>query len=467
MSKGYSDVLIGTQFGDEGKARVIDVIGKNYDIIARFNGGPNAGHTIETKKGRIVLHQIPSGIFYPKTILYIGSGCVLNIEKLSKEISDIENFGVKLGKRLRISSQASIIQPHHILVDGITGKTIGTTKNGIGPAYADKALRIDGDRLLNIRMGDLLENEEYFLKAITTNLEHTLKTCQITDFDTTEFIKNFRKSFALVKQYIEKDTLFLNKQAENGKKILFEGAQSFMLDITRGIVPFVTSSNTMAGSAYVGGDLSPKFHRKTIGIAKAIMSRVGNGPFVSEYGGLRSEKYCMEDEGHRNTKEKESKLNVAAMLFSNDLFDLGRALRLLGNEYGASTGRPRRVGMLDFIQLKYAVLANGIDELWINKCDLLTDFTKTKCKKIPVVVEYQLGNGKIDYVPSSDETCRKIKPVIEYKTCFSGDISKIKSFAKLPKPLTTLLLDLERSVGCKLLGVGVGAKRDQFVLREK
>lgn len=465
MKKGYSDVLIGTQFGDEGKARVIDLIAKDYDIIARFNGGPNAGHTIETKKGKVVLHQVPSGIFYPKMILYVGSGCVLNLEKMAKEIAEIESFGVKLKGRLHISSQASVIQPHHILIDSATGKFIATTKNGIGPAYADRALRIDHKRILNIRLGDLLNNELYFLSAIEENVTHVVTNYKIKDFNLKEFTKNFKTAFDKIKPYIENDTLYIGKQVENGKKVLFEGAQSFMLDVVRGIVPYVTSSNTVAGGAYVGGDLSPKYHRKTIGVVKLIMSRVGNGPFVSEYGGEKSEKYCIEDEGLKNNKKRESKYDIAKLLTSSDLFDLGIALRFIGNEYGATTGRPRRVGMLDLVQLKYAVMANGIDEVWLNKADSLIDFAKTKLQKIPVVVGYKLHGKTIDYVPSSDKECRSIVPVVKYFATFSENISEARSYKKLPKSLIELFAVVEKQIGCKILGVGIGPRREQYFLK--
>src|SRR5581483_6862228 len=466
MKAGYSDVLIGLQFGDEGKAKVIDIIGKNYDIIARFNGGSNAGHTIATSQGKIALHQIPAGIFYPKTLLYIGSGCVINFEKLVTEIESVDNFGIKLGGRLFISSQASVIQPHHLLIDEIIGKAIGTTKNGIGPAYADKALRSTEKGIVNIRFGDLADNEEFFLKQIKKNLKDTVAEYNLKNIDVPLAMENFKKAYIKIKPYIQKDSLFLTRLVESGKKVLFEGAQSFMLDVTKGAVPYVTSSNTAAGAAYVGGDLSPHFHRKTIGVGKAIMSRVGNGPFVSEFGGEKSEAYCIEGGGNKYGKEAEQKLSVEELLQSDDLFEIGRALRMLGDEYGASTGRPRRVGMLDLVQLRYAVRSNGVDLLWLNKCDLLSDFSRTKLKGIPFVSQYIEEEKSIDYVPSSNVRQRRIKREIEYEKNFPEKIRKLRNFKDLPKNLLHLLARVESDTGCELLGIGVGSKRDEYILKK-
>ncbi|MBI4097451.1 MAG: adenylosuccinate synthetase [Candidatus Levybacteria bacterium] len=464
MAKGYSDVLIGLQYGDEGKARVIDAIADNYDIIARFNGGPNAGHTIHGKKGKLVLHQVPSGVFYPKKLLYVGSGCVINLEKLFSEIQAIQKLGARLEGRLQISDQISIIQPHHILIDERIGQIIGTTKNGIGPAYADKALRMDKERILNIRLGDILNEEKFFFEAIEKNCKKTFQEYGIPLNTVDVMMKNYKKAFLFIKPYIQTDSLYLNKLVENGKKILFEGAQSFMLDVTKGVIPYVTSSNTMAGSAYVGGDLSPKYHRKTIGVAKVIMSRVGNGPFVSEFG-ENSEKYCMENGGKAHTREKESNADISSLLSSDDPFEIGKALRILGDEYGSTTGRPRRIGMLDLVQLRYAVMSNGVDELWINKCDLLTDFIRTKSTSIPIITKYQLNKKTVDYVPSSNTLSRQIVPTIEHVQGFSQDLSEIRQFKALPKPLIAFVKMIEKHTGCRIFGIGIGSKREEYLLR--
>ncbi len=464
MSKGYSDVLIGLQYGDEGKAKVIDLFAEKYDIIARFNGGANAGHTIVKDGIRLALHQIPSGIFYPEKILYIGSGCVINVEKLKSEIEEVELTGLKLDGRFHISDQAPVIQPHHIIIDKMTGKTIGTTGNGIGPCYADKALRTEEERLLNIRIGDILEAPEHFFERIRTNLKVTAERYNFDcDFDSlmTDFINGFNG----IKSYIQCDTLFLDKKIRNGARVLFEGAQSFMLDITKGTVPFVTSSSTLAGAAYSGGDLNPKYHRKTIGVVKVIMSRVGFGPFISEFGGAKSEAYCMEEGGLAHTKDKEKSVDTGKFLASEDLFDVGIAMRVLGNEYGASTGRSRRTGMLDLVQLSYAARVNGIDELFLTKCDMLNLYGRTKSKKMPFIEKYELDGKEIDYVPGSTLTYSKVIGKMSEIESFSESIQELKSFDKLPASLLKFIDIIEKSADCKVMGIGTGPERESYILK--
>lgn len=462
MPLGFSDVLIGLQYGDEGKAKVIDLITKDYDIIARFNGGANAGHTIVTEKGPIALHQIPSGIFYPDKILYIGSGCVVNLQKTFKEIEEIEKLGVKLKNRLFISDQASIVQPHHILIDIYTTKEIGTTQNGIGPAYADKATRMENGRLTNIKIGDLLDDPNLFLQ-VKEKLTSTIKIYSVQNYDIEKTIKELKATLKALTPFVQRDTLYLQKLVEKGKAVLFEGANSVMLDVTKGSVPYVTSSNTVAGAAYVGGDLPPKFHRRTIGIAKAIMSRVGNGPFVSEFGGEKSERYCGQGLKYNKDYEKES-YDSETLLRSDNDFEIGVALRILGNEYGSTTKRPRRIGALDLVQLSYAVRMNGVDVIFLNKCDLLNDFSKTKNKTIPVVTGYKLNNESIDYIPGSNISYRKVEPLLQQYPAFTENISTVKIYEKLPAELKKLLRTIEEKVHCRLLGIGTGPKREEYIL---
>ncbi|MBW4056903.1 MAG: adenylosuccinate synthetase [Proteobacteria bacterium] len=467
MKPGFSDVLIGLQYGDEGKARIIDVIADEYDIIARFNGGSNAGHTIEAGDIRISLHQVPSGIFYKDKILYVGSGCVVNPVKLIAEIDEIHAAGVSLGGRFHISSLATLVQPHHILVDKLIGGDIGTTGQGIGPAYSDRALRMKDGRLLNIRTGDLLSDFDGTLRQIRVNLEATLvaNNLEIDNRHISQTMEEFANAARIVVTYIQEDTLFLSKLVRQGKNVLFEGAQSFMLDVVKGSVPYVTSSSTQAAAAYSGGDLPPTFHRKTIGVAKAIMSRVGSGPFSSEFGGPRSEAYCKEKSSAKSFKEIERQQSAGDLLLSDDPFEVGVALRIIGNEYGATTGRPRRLGCLDLVQLAYAVKANGVDEIFLTKCDLLRDYSRTKNGTMPIVTGY-LSNGKsIDYVPASVNSCRELETAVENLPCFTADISTAKSAADLPKELLTLLERINET-SCQVRGAGVGPERDQFVLLE-
>jgi adenylosuccinate synthase len=257
---GFSDVIIGTQYGDEGKARVVDNKAQHYDIIARFNGGANAGHTIVNQGKKIALNQVPSGVFHPEKLLYVGSGCVVNLVKLQKELTNLKNAGLDVSGRFFISPQAGIIQPHHSALDGIIGKIIGTTRNGIGPAYADRALRMWGDNLLNIRIGDLLDNESAAFERITENLSLMSKIHNLPSELSSE-IAAMKEAFAAIRETVCSDTLFLERHVASGKTVLFEGAQAFMLDVNKGSVPFVTSSSTSTAAAYSGGDLPIIYHR--------------------------------------------------------------------------------------------------------------------------------------------------------------------------------------------------------------
>jgi adenylosuccinate synthase len=444
MRAGYSDVLVGLQYGDEGKARVIDTLASGYDVIARFNGGSNAGHTVEAKGKRVALHQVPSGIFYKDKILYIGSGCVVNPARLVAEIEEIEAMGVSLDRRLHISSHASLVQPHHVALDKLTGGALGTTGQGIGPVYADRALR-----LKDIQVGRLVSNSDGVFDAVKKNIHESLDDNVkkfsfrdvIASFDPV-LVETFEDAAAKIVQYVEPDPLFLTKLVKDkGKRVLFEGAQSVMLDVVKGSVPFVTSSSTVAGAAYVGGDLPPKFHRKTIGVAKVIMSRVGSGPFPSEFGGARSETYCRDA-----TKADEMKRDADVLIASEDPLEVGIALRKIGGEYGATTLRPRRIGAFDLVQLTRTVEANGVDVVYLNKCDLLRDYSRTLLGTMPLVTGYSPKGVKTEQLP-----------------CFKEDISSIRSASALPVELTRFLTRIERTTHSPIGGIGVGPRREQFV----
>ena len=466
--RGYADVLIGLQFGDEGKAKVVDFLAPRYDIISRFNGGANAGHTIETNAGRLAFHQIPSGVMYPDKILTIGSGCVVNLQKISDEITKLESHGLVLRGRLHISDQCSVIQPQHMIIDALTGSHIGTTKNGIGPCYADKALRTDRARVVNIRLGDLLDEPELFFGEIRRNIDAAAHAYSFNQAEAHEQLDAMAKALHHVAPFVQRDTTFLLKHVQRGARVLFEGAQSYMLDVTKGMVPYVTSSSTVAAAAYVGGDLPPTFHRKTIGVAKAIMSRVGFGPFPSEFGGSRSEEYCMLNGGATHSRHyEEATYNPRELLRSSDPFERGIALRMLGNEYGSTTGRPRRTGALDLVQLASVVQANGVDELFLNKCDLLVDFADTPTGTIPLITGYSLRGSAIDYVPASNKHCREILTTTTELPVYSLPTRVGLRFEDLPSGLTTLLACVERVTKAKILGIGTGPKRDECVFTQE
>jgi len=470
MANGYADVLVGLQYGDEGKGRVIDLLAAQgeYGVIARYNGGANAGHVLEvnTASGlkRIALHQVPSGIFHQNMMLYIGSGCVVNPVALQKEVANIRDVDVSLDGRLHISSLAALVQPHHILLDSLTGGGIGTTGQGIGPAYADRARRAQGNMVLHLRTGDLLADPDETLKLVRSNLNFVIATHKIHDVDRRKLMDEFSAAATAMLQYIQPDTQFMIKLARRGVNTLFEGAQSYGLDVVYGQVPYVTSSHTLAGAANVGGDLPPNYQRHTYGVIKAIMSRVGWGPFVSEFGGARSEQYCMKDMANINAKVFEAKQDVRALLASDAPFDVGQGLRILGNEYGATTGRPRRIGSLDLVQARQAVLANGVDALFITKGDCLADFGGTRAGTIPLVTGYRLDGKPIDYVPAALAVCKRIEPAVKHLPCFDrGNIANARTAEDLPQALRAFISHVEANTNCPVRGVGVGPQREQFV----
>jgi adenylosuccinate synthase len=465
-NRGYADVLIGLQYGDEGKARVVDLLAKDYDIVARFNGGANAGHSLVYNNIKLALNQVPAGIFYPDMLLYIGSGCVVNIVKLAKEIQKVEAVGINLKGRLHISSQCSIIQPHHILIDSLTGKAIGTTKNGIGPAYSDKARRMSEDRIVNVRIGALHHEPEEYFDLVKQNYIKEAQINQIEINDVDKQIQELKDSFEQIKEYIQVDTLWMQKQVQNGKKVLFEGAQSIMLDVNKGAIPFVTSSSTIASSAYCGGDLSVNYHRKVIGVAKIIMSRVGNGPFTSEFGGHESEVYCQatNDDGTPTyTQALEINNPIDQMMMSDSEFEVGKALRVLSFEYGVVSTRPRRIGKLDMVQLKYACMMNGVDELVVTKFDMLNVYAKTKLNQVPFITKYTLNNREIDFIPSSSSSYYKTVGTQENMPVFAQDITDIRHINDLPQEGKDIVDFIQNYTNCKVVGLGVGPERDQYI----
>lgn len=464
MMQGYSDVLIGLQYGDEGKARVVDALADHYDVIARFNGGANAGHTVVVGGTTLALKQVPSGIFHPNKILYIGSGCVVNLVKLVTEIQVVRKAGIDLRDRLFISGQASLIQPHHLVLDTAHGKAIGTTRNGIGPCYADRASRMCDERLLNVRLADVLANPEVVLQQIKENCLELPEALRPETGVIDEMILELKEALTSVQPYVTLDPLFLERRVRKGAKVLFEGAQSCMLDVTRGSVPYVTSSNTVAAAAYVGGDLSQRYHRKTIGVAKAFMSRVGHGPFPSELGGEASAHYCAEGDCLAHGKKNEAHYNIEELLQSGDALKVGIALRVLSDEYGTGTGRPRRIGMLDTALLSHSVRMNGVDGIFLTKCDLLEVFERTPNRAIPVVRRYLQKGKEIDYVPMTDNEYEEVEPVISEIPAFSAAFESSPSFSELDTQLASFVRLVEEDAGVPIFGLGLGPERDQMLL---
>ncbi len=467
---GKSTVLIGTQYGDEGKGRILDTLlgDGRYQICARHNGGANAGHTIHVGDKKIALHQVPSGIFYPKVMLYIGSGCVLNPVKLVKEIEEIEKLGISLKDRLLISGNVNLIQPHHILFDKLyCQKPLGTTANGIGPAYADLAIRMvqegEDKRLKSVRFGDYLAQPQKYSEVLRQNFIAQLHSAGMDESEVEAKLAEFNSAMKQLERCWSKDPLMVEKLVEQGENVFFEGAQSVMLDVLYGTYPCVTSSRCVAAAAYTGGDLSMNHHSETIGVVKAIMSRVGVGPFISELGGKIAEEYWMLHQNDVGFNEFErSHYDAEKLLRSEDLAEVNIALRILSQEYGASTKRPRRVGMLDLVMLNQVCKMNGVNKLYINKIDDLGLYARTKLPGVPLVVAYELYGQKIDYLPTSIEEFGEAKPIIEYLPHIP-DLSQCRDASQLPEQVKNLIKFIEDRVGVPVYGIGVGPERDQFV----
>jgi adenylosuccinate synthase len=452
---GFSDVLVGLQYGDEGKAKIIDLLTPEYDIIARFNGGANAGHTVVTDHGTARLRQIPSGVLHADKLLYIGSGCAVNLVMLVREINELKALGVSLKRRLFISSRAKLVQARHVRIDRLEGETIGTTGNGIGPCYADLALRIQGGRRVGLQFRDLQSRTDATLSCMSDEL--LSKDCCGLEKEHSSHLDfsvgALTAAWDALRQYIVDDTLFLTEKVESGARVLFEGAQSILLDVSEGDQPFVTASHTVPEYAYVGGDLNFKYHRKTIGVVKAIVSRVGNGPFPSELGGSRSEEYCSSAAKQgRGYEEEALSHNVDELLESNDDFDLGLALRLLTKEYGTGSGRPRRLGLLDLPQLRRVIHRYGVNEIYVNKIDCLSIFGRSQRQLIPLIESYDI---------------RSSKPVIRNFPAFSEAALENASKPTLPAELKSLLSFLTAYLECEISGIGIGPGRQETILLKR
>lgn len=467
--KGYADIVIGMQHGDEGKGRFVDGMAKDYDWVVRYNGGPNAGHTVKANGTEIALNAIPSGVVHPDKKLFIAAHCVVDPVGLCHEIERVEAAKLTVRDRLRISPQASVIQPAHVLVDKRTMKgKVGTTGKGIGPAYAWQAMRVENDRQLDIRMGDLLHNWEWASDMIRRNLEAEMERLGVSgkDLDVDATMQELARCMEQIEGMIEFDPQLLQKEIRNKARILLEGAQAFALDRTYGITPNVTASNTGVAAAFVSTGIPVDFKRKAYGVAKLIPSRVGHGKFVPELGGERSEAHAMRDGGAYHTKQKERELygdRVEEMLASEDPLEVGIALRMRGGEYGATTARPRRIGMWDEMQVRYAVETNGLDGVYLTKGDCLADFARTRKGMIPVVTGYRIGDKRIDYIPTTDAELKTVDPVVEHFPAFGRDIADAREIADLPPELTDFLRGVRERLGTELMAVGVGPDRTQVV----
>lgn len=421
----HADVLLGLQWGDEGKGKIVDVLTPKYDIIARFQGGPNAGHTLEFEGIKHVLHTIPSGIFRDNIVNLIGNGVVIDPIILKKEIDQLIAMGVPVQERLLISKKAHLILPSHRILDAASeaakGKAkIGSTLKGIGPTYMDKTgrngLRI-GDVLTDdfkSRYDRLVEKHEELLKLY--DFDYNLSDHESEWLEAVKFICNLN---------IVDSEYYINNAMKNGKKVLAEGAQGSLLDIDFGSYPFVTSSNTTTAGACTGLGIAPNKIGKVFGIFKAYCTRVGSGPFPTE----------LENE-------------------------TGETLRRVGHEFGATTGRERRCGWLDLPALKYAVMINGVTHLNMMKADVMDAFDEIK-----VCTHYSTPNGDVDILPFDIEA-EQLTPVYRSFTGWNQDLTQLDSEGDLPTNLKVYMDYLEAELGVPISIVSVGPDRKQTIIRD-
>lgn len=417
---------MGLQWGDEGKGKIVDVITPSYDIVARFQGGPNAGHTLEFNGIKHVLHTIPSGIFHDHVKNVIGNGVVIDPIVFAKEIKALAERGVDVKSRLMLSRKAHLILPTHRMLDAASeaekGKAkIGSTLKGIGPTYMDKTGRN------GLRVGDILEPE--FKERYNALVEKHKKMLANYNYqyDITELENEWMSGIEVLRSLTIIDSEhYLNQALLDGKKILAEGAQGSLLDIDFGSYPFVTSSNTVAAGACTGLGLAPSRIGEVLGIFKAYCTRVGSGPFPTE----------LEDE-------------------------TGEQMRQIGKEFGSTTGRPRRCGWLDIPALKYACMINGVTELIMMKTDVLSGFETLK-----ICTHYNLNGEKIDYLPY-DIDPSKVQPIYKEVKGWNSDLTGMRSLDELPKELIEYIEFVEMTLGIPVTYVSVGPDRTQTIIRGK
>ncbi|MBQ8675645.1 MAG: adenylosuccinate synthase [Bacteroidaceae bacterium] len=417
------DVLLGLQWGDEGKGKVVDVLTPRYDVVARFQGGPNAGHTLEFEGNKYVLRSIPSGIFQGDKVNIIGNGVVLAPDLFMDEARELEKSGHNLHGRLHISKKAHLIMPTHRLLDAAyeaaKGKNkVGTTGKGIGPTYTDKVSRN------GLRVGDILDDFETKYAAHKARHEQMLRALNYTHYDITEVERHWMEGVEYMKQFELVDSEHeVNRLLKEGKSILCEGAQGTMLDVDFGSYPFVTSSNTICAGACTGLGLGPNKIGEVYGIIKAYCTRVGAGPFPTE------------------------------------LFDeTGALIRQIGHEYGAVTGRERRCGWIDLVALKYAIMVNGVTKLIMMKSDVLDTFDTVKA-----CVAYKHNGEQIDYFPY--DINEGIEPVYVEMQGWKQDLTTITSESEFPQAFKDYIAFLERELETPIAIVSVGPDREQTIER--
>lgn len=422
MNQGKVDALLGIVFGDEGKGKVVDFFTPRYDVVARFAGGPNAGHTIIFDGKKFVLRSIPSGIFDEGKVNIIGNGCVLAPDLFMAEARELEAAGYSLTERLHISRRAHLILPTHRLLDrayeAAKGKNaVGTTGKGIGPTYSDKAARV------GLRVGDVLEDFEPKYAALKARHEQILRDLHFTGYDLREEEEQWMAGVEYLRKFHLSDTEFeINRALREGKHILAEGAQGSLLDIDHGTYPYVSSSNTTSGGVCTGLGVPPTAIGRVYGIFKAYSTRVGGGPFPVE------------------------------------LFDeTGETIRRIGNEFGAVTGRNRRCGWLDLVALKYAIMINGVTDLVMMKGDVLDGFDTLR-----VCIAYEKAGRRTNEMPYDTEGW---KPVYEELPGWKTDLTALRREADFPQAFKDYIAYIEQATGTPIRIVSVGPDREATIIR--
>ncbi|MGE7365153.1 adenylosuccinate synthase [Desemzia incerta] len=422
-----SVVVVGTQWGDEGKGKITDFLSENAEVIARYQGGDNAGHTIVFGGVTYKLHLIPSGIFSSKKISVIGNGVVVNPKALIKELAYLHERGISTDN-LRISDRAHVILPYHIQLDQLQEESkgenkIGTTIKGIGPAYMDKVSRV------GIRIADLLD-KELFEEQLRRNLEEKnrlfTKLYDSTEIAFEDVFEEYYQYGQEIKKYVTDTSVILNEALDAGKNVLFEGAQGVMLDIDQGTYPFVTSSNPVAGGVTIGSGVGPSKVNKVVGVCKAYTSRVGDGPFPTE------------------------------------LHDgIGQRIRDIGKEYGTTTGRPRRVGWFDAVVMRHSKRVSGITNLSLNSIDVLSGLDTVK-----ICTAYERNGEKILHYPASLKELAECTPIYEELPGWNEDITNCRSLEELPENARNYVNRISELVGVRISTFSVGPGREQTNILE-
>ncbi|MCP1126265.1 adenylosuccinate synthase [Bacillus sp. 3103sda1] len=417
-----SVVVVGTQWGDEGKGKITDFLSEHAEVVARYQGGNNAGHTIVFGGVKYKLHLIPSGIFYKEKICVIGNGMVVDPKALLEELKYLHDRGVSTDN-LRISNRAHVILPYHLKQDELEEERkgdnkIGTTKKGIGPAYMDKAARV------GIRMADLLDREA-FKEKLERNLAEKNrlfeKMYDAEGFNAGEIFEEYYEYGQRIAQYVCDTSVVLNDALDEGRRVLFEGAQGVMLDIDQGTYPFVTSSNPVAGGVTIGSGVGPSKIHRVVGVCKAYTSRVGDGPFPTE----------LHDE-------------------------IGNQIREVGREYGTTTGRPRRVGWFDSVVVRHARRVSGLTDLSLNSIDVLTGIPTLK-----ICIAYKYNGEILDEVPANLNILAKCEPVYEELPGWTEDITGVRTLADLPENARHYVERVSQLTGISLSMFSVGPDRNQ------